>query len=132
MCHVICEPEMNQTTYILLVIISLAVGERARTALAVDFNAEVRPILSRACFPCHGPDGAARQGELRLDTREGAFRTGKPVIMPGNSAKSLLMQTIRHEHDDLQMPKNGAKLSSSVIADFERWIADGAADPREG
>ena len=128
MRHVICEPEMNQTTYILLVIISLAVGERTRTAVAVDFNAEVRPILSRACFPCHGPDGAARQGELRLDTRAGAFRTEKPVIMPGNSAKSLLMQRIHHNDPQLRMPPTEAKqqLTHRDRETLARWIDQGA------
>jgi hypothetical protein len=50
---------------------------------------------------------------------------------PGDPAASLLIQTIKHEHEDLKMPKAGAKLDDKVIADFERWIRDGAADPRD-
>jgi hypothetical protein len=50
---------------------------------------------------------------------------------PGDPAASLLIQTIKHEHEDLKMPKAGAKLDDKVIADFEQWIRDGAADPRD-
>ena len=96
----------------------------------VDFTREVRPILSDKCFACHGPDEAARQAGLRLDTREGAFadRNGKPAIVPGDPARSLLLQRITHKSEALRMPPRaaGPRLSEKEIDLIRRWIEQGA------
>ena len=65
----------------------------AQPAAKIDFNRDVRPILSNKCFACHGPDSAARKAKLRLDTKLGAFaplRDGSFAIVPG---KYTLHQT---------------------------------------
>ncbi|MEX2262579.1 MAG: DUF1553 domain-containing protein [Bryobacteraceae bacterium] len=97
---------------------------------AVDFNREIRPILSDNCFACHGPDEKQRQVGLRLDTREGAFaeRGGSAVIVPGDSSKSRLFQRISTEQKAVRMPPAGAQrtMTAPQIELIRRWIDEGA------
>ncbi len=96
------------------------------------FESRIRPVLAQECYECHSEAGK-RKGGLLLDSRPGWQEGGDtgPAIVPGDAAASLLIQSIRRAHADLQMPKNGAKLDDNIIADFERWIAEGAPDPRD-
>ena len=97
----------------------------------IDFQKDVRPILSDQCFACHGPDEKARQAGLRLDTREGAFadRGGYRVIVPGDAAASRLYQRISHEHEAARMPPPTAdrRPAPEQIETLRRWIDQGAA-----
>ena len=68
---------------------------------SIDFNFQVRPILSGRCFKCHGPDGNARQGDLRLDLEERAFsklrdKEGFPIV-PGKPGKSMMIERILND-----------------------------------
>ncbi|MCP5119494.1 MAG: DUF1549 domain-containing protein, partial [bacterium] len=96
----------------------------------VDFNRDVRPILSDRCFACHGPDENTRMVDLRLDTREGAFadRGGYRVIVPGGPSGSRLYQRIGHEQAALRMPPRGSAepLTAEEIETIRRWIDQGA------
>lgn len=96
------------------------------------FESRIRPILAQECYECHSVATKSR-GDLLLDSRTGWQAGGEsgPSLIPGNPDASLLLQTLRHEHPDLKMPKNGAQLDPAILADFARWIADGAADPRD-
>lgn len=96
------------------------------------FETKIRPVLVENCYSCHSAEAKKSKGGLLLDTREGIRRGGDTghAVVPGDSAKSLLIAAIRHEHD-LEMPPK-KKLSAEVIADFEKWVATGATDPREG
>src|SRR5262249_8076909 len=71
-------------------------------------------------------------GSLRLDTREALLRGGEsgPAIVPGKPADSLLLKAISYEGDVTEMPPK-EKLPDRVLADFRRWIASGAPDPRQ-
>ncbi len=96
----------------------------------VDFDREIRPVLSDTCFTCHGPDEKARVSGLRLDTKEGAFadRGGYRVIVPGNSAESKLYQRISAQDPTVRMPPawSGRSLNAKQIDLIRRWINEGA------
>ena len=96
----------------------------------VDFNRDIRPILSENCFFCHGPDKHTRKADLRLDTQEGQreVRDGQPVIAPSEAAKSELFRRITSPDADLRMPPAEARktLKPNQIELIQRWIAEGA------
>ena len=100
-------------------------------ASTVDFQRDVRPILSNHCFECHGPDAATRMADLRFDTREGAFsqRPSGSLVVPGDPEASLLYQRISHPQPALRMPPAHSKrpLKDEQIARLRQWIQQGAA-----
>jgi hypothetical protein len=104
----------------------------ARTPTATDtlFASKIRPVLDRTCLRCHG--GKKTRGGLRVDSRAALLRGGDsgPALVPGNAGKSLLIQVIRHTHEELEMPP-GKKLPAAVIADFVAWVNKGAPWPEE-
>ena len=119
----------------LLAVIPLSAGSLRAALAPADlefFERRIRPVLAQDCYECHRTGGKMKAG-LALDHRAALLQGGDtgPAIIPGDTKKSLLLQAIRHEHDDLAMPKAGAKLDPAVIADFEHWIARGAPDPRD-
>jgi hypothetical protein len=110
-------------------------GSETRVALPdlVDFNFDVKPILADRCFHCHGPDAAVRESELRLDTREGAFRelAGEPgafAIVPGDLDASVLYRRISSDDPNERMPppESHRTLAEHEIALLGRWIEQGA------
>ncbi len=101
-----------------------------RKVPTVDFQREIRPILSDNCFFCHGPDKATRLMDLRLDTKEGAFaarKSGSPVV-PGDPAASLLYQRINAaDKGRLMPPVHSKKVLTDAQKDLlKRWIEQGA------
>jgi hypothetical protein len=96
----------------------------------VDFNRDIRPILSDTCFQCHGPDQARRKAGLRFDTEEGAFADlgGRRALVPGDLANSELYRRITAADESERMPpvKSGRKLSTRQIDLLRRWIEQGA------
>ena len=109
-----------------------AVGaEEADAAGRAYFETHIRPALVAHCLDCHGADADPPGGNLRLDLRAGWELGGDsgPALAPGEATPGVLMQALRYESSE--MPPDG-KLPAEVIAKFERWIADGAADPRGG
>ncbi len=100
-------------------------------AATVDFARDVRPILSDKCYHCHGPDEKGRKAKLRLDTKEGVFRSkdGVAVVVPGKSAKSELIKRISSHDPDEVMPPPEAKLGRLKPAEInllKQWIDQGA------
>src|SRR5688500_13944044 len=98
----------------------------------LDYNWDVRPILSDYCFRCHGPDEKGRQAGLRLDTPEGAFaalrRPGTFAIVPGKPAESQMIFRITHANAAVRMPPTVANkvLSTQQIEILRAWIAQAA------
>jgi hypothetical protein len=75
----------------------------------LEFNRDIRPILSENCFQCHGPDSHKREAELRLDTREGALEMDS--IVPGAPDHSEIMVRITSNDPDEIMPPRGSHLA---------------------
>ncbi|MHB1560386.1 MAG: DUF1553 domain-containing protein [Isosphaeraceae bacterium] len=114
----------------LLLTPALSAGEPDRSH-PVDFNFEVRPILSDKCFRCHGPDARERKAGLRLDTREGAFgeaESGLRAIVPGKPDESELVARITSADESERMPPKslGRTLTPAEIDTLKRWVAQGA------
>jgi hypothetical protein len=101
-------------------------------AAPIDFNRDIRPLLSDRCFSCHGPDAAKRQGGLRLDEPAGAslvLDSGSRGIVPGDAAASAVLSRIESTDPDLVMPPPhvGKPVTAAEAELLGRWIADGAA-----
>lgn len=95
-----------------------------------DFASEVRPLLAKYCFKCHGPDEATRKGALRLDLRDAAMRpakSGEKAIVPGQPDQSELIRRL-DEDGSAKMPPESTKmvLSPSQKEILKRWVASGA------
>ncbi|HET6327426.1 MAG TPA: PSD1 and planctomycete cytochrome C domain-containing protein [Planctomycetaceae bacterium] len=100
-------------------------------ARSVDFNRDVRPILAKTCFSCHGADEKHREGGLRLDVREAAVKPladGKTAIVPGHADQSELVRRITAKGSDDRMPPADAKstLTKEQTEILTQWIAEGA------
>ena len=97
---------------------------------AISYNKQIRPILSNNCFPCHGPDSAARKAGLRLDNAEDAYRDrdGFAAVTPGNSTDSLMIERIfAQDTDDIMPPtKTHKSLDETERLTIRRWIEQGA------
>ncbi len=97
----------------------------------LDYNRDIRPIISDKCFACHGPDDKTRKKELRFDLEEGFLAktsNGKAVIDPGNPGSSEFFHRITTEDLDDRMPpaESPLQLTDDDIALIKRWIAEGA------
>ena len=100
------------------------------SASEVNFDREVRPILSNNCFRCHGPDESSRVGGFRLDLREEATKqqaVGTPIV-PGDTDHSELIMRITSKDDSVMMPPvySNNKLTDAQKDTLRRWIGQGA------
>lgn len=99
--------------------------------VTVEFNRDIRPILSENCYKCHGPDPKTREAKLRFDTKEGIFAAldeGHLAVAPGNLKKSALWGrvTTKAKDDVMPPPKSGKKLTPREISLLGKWIEQGA------
>ena len=131
------DPMRRYLSPLLALCFLLSVAPWARAADAppaeapVDYNRQVRQILSNHCYACHGPDQAQLQAGLRLDKRDAALaalESGGHAILPGDSAASKLVARITSADPDEVMPPAdaGKPLTAEQIAILRRWIDEGA------
>src|SRR5262249_54102483 len=103
--------------------------ERAAAPTPVQFNRDIRPILSDNCFQCHGPDKANRKAGLRLDTEEGAFgdRGGYHAVVAGKPEQSELGRRLTAGGKERMPPaSSGHKVNDRQVELIRQWIAQGA------
>ncbi|MBB5035594.1 PSD1 and planctomycete cytochrome C domain-containing protein [Prosthecobacter vanneervenii] len=102
----------------------------ASAATKLDFNRDIRPILSDNCFACHGFDAKKRKADLRLDVAEGAYKAidGAFPIKPGNPDVSTIIQRILTKDEDEVMPppESNKHVSPAQVEILKRWIKEGA------
>jgi hypothetical protein len=116
--------------------LAAADGESRKETAAPEqlafFEKSIRPVLVKECYSCHATTAEKIRGGLTLDTRDGMRKGGDngPAVVPGDVKKSLLVKALRHDDEVKPMPPK-KKLGDDVIADFEKWIALGAIDPRD-
>lgn len=116
----------------LLIALGLSSASICLAEPAVDFNRDVRLILAKKCFACHGPDDEHREAGLRLDDRAAAIKemdSGATAIVPGKSPASELVRRIQSHDDGARMPpkETGITLTEQQIATLARWIDEGAS-----
>ncbi len=114
-----------RTSLCLLLLLTLPIGESMGDD-GLNFNRDIRPILSDKCFACHGLDKLARKADLRLDQRENAI--ARKAIVPGQPDKSELIERIFSADEETVMPPS--KSNKALTADqkelLRKWIAEGA------
>ena len=112
----------------LLIALTLTAGRPLPAAppQEIDFNRDIRPILSENCFACHGRDAGHRKADLRLDVRDSAIEAG--AIVPGDTEGSTLVERIMSEEPSERMPppKSHRVLTADQKALLKQWIAEGA------
>jgi hypothetical protein len=108
----------------------MIVGWATTMRADIDFERDIRPILSQKCFRCHGPDADSRKADRRLDTRDGylADNDGIRAVVPGKPGESELYQRITTDDKDDRMPprKSNLSLSNREIELLKQWIEAGA------
>ncbi|MSU63073.1 MAG: DUF1553 domain-containing protein [Pedosphaera sp.] len=122
---------MFSRTVIALILTLPAFARAADIEATAFFETRVRPVLVERCYSCHSHGSEKLKSSLYLDSRAGMLRggeSGQPALVPGEPAKSRLIEAIRQTNPDLKMPPKN-RLADSVIADFESWVRSGAPFP---
>src|SRR5262245_56386512 len=115
---------------VLSLLFSLAgVAPAQQAGKAVEFNRDIRPILSNNCFVCHGPDNNLRKADLRFDLEKGLYedRDGYRIIVPGKPDDSELFRRITTDEKSRHMPpaKSKKELTKEQIELIRVWLEQG-------
>lgn len=129
-CHYRRPGEIVLATFALFFGLWTVTSEAASKSAAVDFNRDIRPILSDNCFHCHGPDEKTRKAKLRLDTKDGILKDlgGYQAVKPGDVKASEVWKRIITKKDDDVMPppETHKSLKPEQVALIKKWIEAGA------
>lgn len=108
----------------------LAAAMNIASAAEIDFNRQIRPILSDNCFLCHGPSESARKADLRLDERQSAIDSG--LLIPGDPDQDEIIARVFSGDPDLIMPppESNKQLTDSQRELLKQWVAEGAVYQR--
>src|SRR4051812_13201994 len=114
-----------------IVLASAVLALSIQAADEIDFNRDVRPILSDNCFACHGPDKNKRKSGLRLDTQDGAYATGQSghaAFVPRSPENSEALKRIVTKDNEEMMPppSEHKKVTAEQLAIPTKWVAIGA------
>ena len=119
---------LRHTLLILILVLDCILSQAENSD--VQFNRDIRPILAKNCFTCHGPDQEQRQAGLRLDDYRGATstRNGQAAIIPNQPTASQLIIRIKTNDEQRRMPpaKYAAQLTAKQIGYLHQWIQEGA------
>jgi hypothetical protein len=119
---------------VLLVLQICAQGQNSSSEALDHFEKKVRPLLVAKCYACHSLEKNKSKGGLTLDSQDGWKQGGEngPAVVPGKPDESLLIKAVRYTDESLKMPpkSHGGRLKNTEIADLEKWVRQGASDPR--
>lgn len=112
--------------------VGTAVADELSPEASAFFESRIRPVLVKQCFECHSADAKTVEAKFRVDSRSGLRQGGEsgPAIVPGKPDESRLIRALRYTGSEVSEMPPSEKLSPEVIADFEKWVAMGAPDPR--
>ena len=114
-----------------IALLTLAQQPATRAIPTIQFNRDIRPILSDKCFACHGPDAVAKKIKLRLDSEVAAttdLGRGRRAVVPGKPEQSELIKRITHADEAMRMPpaNSNRTLTQQEIQTLTEWIRQGA------
>ena len=126
------DPEMRIPALLLVAWCLLPAESRAESpAKRIDFNRDIRPILSNNCYPCHGPDEKKRKADLRLDLRDGLYsdHDGARPVVGGKPGESELYKriTAQKSRERMPPPKFKLQLKKNEVELIRSWIEQGGA-----
>jgi hypothetical protein len=106
-------------------------GVKGADPVRIVYDREIRPLLSDACYKCHGPDGEERKAGLRLDLKDSALKpgeSGQVAVVPGKPAESELIRRILSDdpNEIMPPPDSGKKLTAAQKDLIKRWVEQGA------
>jgi len=129
-CTIQSSNDWQQSVLFVICLLTVTSASSARSSKAdeIRFDRDVLPVLSGKCFQCHGPDDDARKAGLRLDTHDAVFRTENPIVRPGDSLHSEMIQRIIAQDPDVRMPPADSNrvLTTGEIEILRKWIDQGA------